>query len=251
MTTALLQRLLTLSILTFLTFAAPTAHAMLENTFLYFPSHEPNRSRLTDWRIDNELIGCARIVEKPRAVWLICHGNAGQAADRQYIVDVLPADTCAYILEYPGYGLRPGKSSMASINEAARSAYTLLRATYPSTPLGVFGESLGSGPASHLCALPAPPDRLVLATPFDNLLSVAKKQIRGLPVSLLMRDKWDNTRALSAYKGPVVIFGARLDTIIPVVHARALAASIPQARYVELECGHNDWSQQPAVRITD
>lgn len=247
----LIYRFRPIALLALLAFCSPAAHAMLENTFLYFPSHEPNRSRLTDWRIDNELIGCARIVEKPRAVWLICHGNAGQAADRQYIVDRLPADTCVYVLEYPGYGLRPGAPSMVSINEAARSAYTLLRATYPSTPVGVFGESLGSGPASHLGSLASPPDRLVLVTPFDNLLSVAKEQIRGLPVSLLMRDKWDNTQALSAYKGPVVIFGARLDTIIPVVHARALAASIPQARYVELECGHNEWSQQPQARITD
>lgn len=249
MSRLLRHRILPLLSLAVFSIVAPAAHAMLENTFLYFPGHEPNRSRLTDWRIDNELLGCARIVEKPRAVWLICHGNAGQAADRQYIVDLLPADTCVYVLEYPGYGLRPGSPSMASINEAARSAYARLRAAYPSTPVGVFGESLGSGPASHLCSLASPPDRLVLVTPFDNLLSVAKKQIRGLPVSLLMRDKWDNTRALSAYQGPVLIFGARLDTIIPVVHARALAASIPQARYVELECGHNDWSLCPQAVI--
>lgn len=215
---------------------------MLEGTFLYFPSHSPNRSALSEWQIDGKLAGYARLVKNPRAIWLICHGNGGQASDRQYIIDRLPADTCAYVLEYPGYGLRPGRPSMTSLNAAARAASESLRYLYPSVHLNVFGESLGSGPASYLCSLPNPPDRLVLAVPYDNLLSVGKKQIRFLPVGLLMRDKWDNVKSLASYKGPVTIFGAQFDTIIPVAHARALAKAVPQARYVELPCGHNEWS---------
>lgn len=229
---------------------APSAHALLEGKFLYFPSHAPNTSALTEWRIDGQLAGYARTVDKPRAVWLILHGNAGQASDRSYIIERLPADAAAYVLEYPGYGARPGKPSMDSINAAARAAYEHLRAANPALPVGVFGESLGSGPASFLCSLPSPPDRVVLMVPYDNLLAVGKKQIRFLPVGLLMRDKWDNVKTLSAYRGPVEIFGAVDDTVIPVVHARALAKSVPQARYVELPGGHNDWSSNELTRIS-
>ena len=214
---------------------------MLESAFLYFPTHDANRSPLTEWRLGGKLSGYARIVSRPHAIWLICHGNAGQASNRQYIVEKLPADTCAYILEYPGYGLRPGTPSMDAINAAARSAYDALCALYPSIPLNVLGESLGSGPASYLCTLPSAPARLVLMVPYDNLLSVGKEHIRFLPVGLLMRDKWDNVQSLSSYKGSVDIFGAQFDTVIPVAHARALAKSIPQSRYVELPCGHNEW----------
>lgn len=230
---------------------APSAHALLESTFLYFPSHEPNTSGLAEWRIDGQLAGYARPVEKPRAVWLILHGNGGQASQRRYIIDLLPVDASVHVLEYPGYGARPGAPSMKAINAAAQSAYAELRARHPDVPVCVFGESLGSGPASFLCSLPAPPDRAVLMVPYDNLLSVAKKHIRWLPVGLLMRDKWDNVAALSGYKGPVTIFAAKNDTIIPIVHAQNLAKSIPHARYVELDCGHGDWSLQPQVRITD
>jgi len=240
-----------IAVLALLCLVSPAARAMLENSFLYFPSHEPNHSRLTEWRIDDRLAGYARIVEAPRAVWLICHGNAGQAADRQYIVDCLPADTSAFVLEYPGYGLRPGAPSMTAINQAAADAYAALRRLYPSARVCVLGESLGSGPASYLCSLPLPPDRLVLMVPYDTLLSVAKEHIRALPVSLLMRDKWDNVKALSAYKGPVSIFGARNDKVIPCAHARALARSVPQSRYVELVCEHNEWSQDPLAIIAD
>lgn len=225
------------------------AHALLEGAFLYFPSREPNTSALVEWRIDGQLAGYARLVENPRAVWLVLHGNAGQASMRGYIVNLLPADASVYVLEYPGYGLRPGKPSMKTINDAARSACADLRARHPGVPLGVFGESLGTGPAAFLCSLPSPPDRAMLVTPHDNLLSVAKKHVRWLPVGLLMRDKWDNVAALSGYRGPVTIFAATHDTVIPVEHARNLARSVPQARYVELPCGHNDWAGFPQVRI--
>lgn len=231
-------------------FVASPAHALLEGKFLYFPSHNPNTSGLTEWRIDGQLAGYARLVEKPRAVWLVLHGNGGQASQRGYIIERLPAETSAYVLEYPGYGLRRGKPSMKSINAAAREAYEHLRAQHPGLSLGVFGESLGSGPASYLCSLPSAPDRLVLMVPYDNLLSVAKKHIRYLPVGLLMRDKWDNVSTLSSYRGPVEIFGAVNDTIIPVVHARALAKSVPHARYVELAGGHNDWSSNELTSIS-
>lgn len=244
--------LLPIVVFALLAWGSPAARAMLEGSFLYFPTHEPNRSRLTEWRVDGNCAGYARIVAAPRAVWLVFHGNAGQASDRQYIVDLLPADACVYILEYPGYGLRPGEPSMAAINAAACRAYSALRTTHPILPVNVLGESLGSGAASFVCSQPNPPDRLVLIVPFDNLLSVAKQQISFLPVTLLMRDKWDNVKALSGYRGPVDIFGALQDNVIPVDHARALAKSIPQARYVELPGGgHNDWSQQPQARITD
>jgi pimeloyl-ACP methyl ester carboxylesterase len=227
------------------------AHAMLEGSFLYLPSHAPNQSQLAEWRIDGKVVGYSRTVPSPRSIWLILHGNAGQASDRQYIVNRLPADSSAYILEYPGYGARLGKPSMASINTAAREAYVALRSLHPGIPFGVFGESVGSGPASFLCSLPNPPDRLVLVVPFDNLLSVAKRHMKLLPVSLLLRDKWNNVKALAGYKGPVEIFAAKNDTVIPAEHARNLAQSVPQARYIELPGGHNDWSLNSLTQIRD
>jgi pimeloyl-ACP methyl ester carboxylesterase len=110
---------------------------------------------------------------------------------------------------------------------------------------------LGSGPASHLCSLAHPPARAVLIVPFDNLLSVAKEHMPYLPVSLLLRDKWDNVAALSKFKGRVDIYGAAQDVVIPVHHARALAKTVPQAVYREMDCGHNDWSGRGFVKIDE
>ncbi|PTY08706.1 alpha/beta hydrolase [Opitutaceae bacterium EW11] len=223
--------------------------AMLEGTFLYFPSHGPVSSFLQPWRIDGRQLGVASTVEHPRFIWLMCHGNAGQAANRGYVRACLPPEDSVYVLEYPGYGDREGSPSMKSINAAALEAYAALRRGFPGVPVGVIGESLGSGPASYLCSLTDPPDRAVLIVPFDNLLSVAKEHLRWLPVGLLMRDRWDNAAALSHYAGRIEIFGAASDEVIPVRHARQLAAALPRATYREMPCGHNDWSISGGVRI--
>jgi pimeloyl-ACP methyl ester carboxylesterase len=228
---------------------ASRSSAMLESSFLYFPSHSADTHGLTAWRIDDRLIGYAHLAPAPKRIWLMCHGNGGQASQRDYVLGSLPPGDSLYILEYPGYGERPGKPSMRAINAAALEAFHALKKLHPTLPLGIIGESLGSGPSSYLCTLADAPDRLVLIVPFDRLVDVAKEHIRFLPVSWLMRDKWDNISALKNYRGTIDIFGATRDTIIPIHHAKALAASLPSARFHEMDCDHNDWSSLHLVKI--
>lgn len=221
----------------------------LQRKLLYFPSHHDATSGLTPWLKGNALIGYAREVPQPRNVWLMIHGNAGQAADRAYAMPNFSSDDSVFILEYPGYGKRAGTSSRKSFNTAATEAYLELRNRYPSLPVCVVGESIGSGAASFLATLPNPPDKIVLVTPFDRLSLVAREHAPAWLVSIVLRDKWDNVAALSGYKGPVDIFGAQRDTVIPVTHAKALATTIPQARFMLIPGGHNDWSQGDQVAI--
>ncbi len=222
---------------------------MLEGSFLYFPSHSKLAADLSEWHEDGKLLGYSSMTASPKMVWLVCHGNGGQAAQRGYIRDILPNGDSFYVVEYPGYGSRSGSPSMQSINEVAAEAYAVVRRLHPNLPVGIVGESLGSGPASYLCSLTHPPDRVVLIVPFDNLLSVAQEHFWWLPVALLMRDKWDNSKSLSKYSGRIDIYGAMSDGVVPVHHARSLAASLPAAIYHELKCGHNDWSG--LVRISE
>jgi uncharacterized protein len=220
-----------------------------QRKMLYHPSHRTETNGLSAWTLDGRLVGYARQVARPRNIWLFMHGNAGQAADRVYALQCFSDSDSVFILEYPGYGSRPGSPGKTSFNAAAVEAYLWLRKVYPGIPVCVIGESIGSGPASYLTRVENPPDKLVLVTPFDNLASVARDHFPLIPAGLILLDRWDNVETLRGYSGKVEIFGAVDDEVIPVRHARNLAGSLPQAAYHEIPGGHNDWSQIGVVRI--
>jgi pimeloyl-ACP methyl ester carboxylesterase len=94
-----------------------------------------------------------------------------------------------------------------------------------------------------------PPDKIVLVVPFDSLASVASEQYYFLPVRLLLHDAWNNVETLRHYKGPVDVFGATDDRIIPIKHAESLAKQIPGAHFTAIAGGHNDWSNNDQVKI--
>jgi len=220
-----------------------------ERRMLFFPTHRPETNGLKPWVRNGETIGYAREAPEPKNVWLMLHGNAGQASDRAYALPSFsPADS-VFIMEYPGYGARAGTPSKEAFNRAAAEAYLRLRETYPQIPVCVVGESIGTGPACYLASLSQPPTKLVLIVAFDKLSLVAGEHFPTLLVNLVLQDNWDNVAALRNYKGPVSIFGAQGDVVIPVSHARALADAIPSARLIIIDGGHNDWSQQGRVQI--
>jgi pimeloyl-ACP methyl ester carboxylesterase len=216
---------------------------------LFFPSHHIQNNGLTPWKTDGQIIGYTRQVSDPRNIWLMFHGNAGQAADRVYALPCFSEHDSVFILEYPGYGLRKGKPSKASFDAAAAQAYKWLRNAFPRMPICVAGESIGTGPASMLATQSPPPAKIVLIVPFDTLASVAADHAPYLPVSLILGSTWDNIHSLSAYKGPVEIFGAVEDQVIKIQHARNLAAAVPSSKFHVIPGGHNDWSTDGRVMI--
>jgi pimeloyl-ACP methyl ester carboxylesterase len=221
----------------------------LQRKALFYPTHHDHDGGLARWEHGGRLIGFSRQVADPENIWLMLHGNGGQAADRTYALGAFSARDSVFVLEYPGYGSRPGKPAKRSFDAAALEAYNLLRSTFMGKPVCVVAESIGSGPAAMLARAPVAPDKLVFVAPFDNLKSVAKDHMPYLPVGLLLARSWDNVAALASYRGPVDVFGAERDEIIAVRHARELAASLPQATFHLIPGGHNDWSQQAQVRV--
>ena len=225
------------------------AAAAWQRQLLYFPTHHSQDNGLSEWRHRGELIGFAREVPSPGNVWLMLHGNGGQASDRVYALSSFSPLDSVFILEYPGYGRRPGTPSRKSFDEAARKAFQLLRSRFPRTPVCVMAESLGSGPASVLASQKPPPDKMVLVAPFDKLHRVGSHHYPFLPVRLLLSDDWDNVESLREYKGRLEIYGIRDDAVIPMKFAKALADGKPGSTFRVIEGGHNDWATGGRVAI--
>jgi len=224
---------------------------VLQRRLIFFPSHHDQENGLAPWKIDGGIVGYAREVLEPVNVWLMLHGNAGQAADRAYALARFSPHDSVYIMEYPGYGRRPGHPSKAAFDAAAAQAYRDLRQRYPKNPVCVVGESIGSGPASSLAKQGVLPEKIVLLVPYDKLANVVGDHYPWLPARLILRDQWDNIAALSHYQGPIEIFGGVQDNLIPIKHARALAAALPGAEFHSYPGGHNDWPSEPEVRISN
>src|ERR1035437_10003630 len=135
--------------------------ASVQRKLLYFPSHLEITNELDPWIHEGQIIGYSREAPVPKNIWLMLHGNGGQAAHRASALPCFSRDDSVFILEYPGYGWRDGTPTRVAIIDAARQAYEILRKRFPNHPLCLVGESLGTGPASLLAMSAQPPDKLI------------------------------------------------------------------------------------------
>lgn len=178
----------------------------------------------------------------------VLHGNAGNAAYRDYYVPVLTQlGYRVVLLEYPGYGSRTGKVGEASLVADAVESLRLLHRQSP-LPLILIGESLGAGVAAATAGqAPDALDALMLITPWDKLASVAQHHYPWAPVRLMLRDRYDSAVNLRAFPKPITLVVAEHDEIIPPVFARQLFEAIGTAggRNTLVTIGgaaHNDWA---------
>lgn len=72
-------------------------------------------SLLTPWEEEGKVIGYCREVDRPETVWLMMHGNAGQASNRDYALEVMAPSDAIYVMEYSGYGDRPGRQAICRL----------------------------------------------------------------------------------------------------------------------------------------
>jgi uncharacterized protein len=230
----------------------------LQRRLLYFPSHTPepvavaaaSRMGLAAWRDSSgNLLGWRTrpAVEAPIAA-LVLHGNAGTALDRAYYVDALarPGLEVA-LLEYPGYGPRPGLPALPSLTAAALEGARMLAAE--GKTVWLVGESLGSGVAAR-CAAEQPDlvRGLLLITPFADLASVARHHFPFLP-GFLLRDRYRPARDLAGYRGRVVVLVAGRDEVVTPAEGRRLfdALAGPKKLVEQPEATHNGLDRSPRL----
>jgi pimeloyl-ACP methyl ester carboxylesterase len=174
----------------------------------------------------------------------VFHGNAGTAADRAYYVKALSSIGYRVILaEYPGYGQRGGQLGEKSFGNDAQATVRLISQTFEG-PLFLLGESLGCGVVAGAAKDPSLRiDGILLITPWDTLLAVAKSQFPWFPVRLLMKDRYDSIENLKTFQGRIAVVGAERDEILPIRHAEALYQSLAgnKKMWTLKEAGHNDW----------
>ena len=142
------------------------------------------------------------------------------------------------LVDYRGYGSSGGSPSEAALVADAIRWYDQMNNQHKT--VYVFGRSLGSGVAVQLAAQ-RPVAGVILVAPFDSLVEVGKRHYPILPVSLMLRHRFDSAALAPKITAPLLCIVASGDEVVPAEHSKRLFdAWGGEKRWVGLEgAGHN------------
>ncbi len=127
------------------------------------------------------------------------------------------------LLDYRGYGRSEGSPSQKALTADALALYDHAAKLPGVDPQRVyaFGRSLGSGVAVALAAQ-RPLKGVILSTPYDSLLAVAKRHYWYLPVRWMLKHPFDSMALAPRLDTPLLCLIAERDEVIPSEHAERL-----------------------------
>jgi pimeloyl-ACP methyl ester carboxylesterase len=195
---------------------------------------------------EGRLMGWHLPARDPKAAVLIVHGNAGCALNRQYLAEPIHriGNIDVYILEYPGYGPREGQPELNSITNALDAAFSAMPTNVPRY---VVSESIGTGPAASLANSRGNEIAgFAMFVPYDDMLSLAKAKMRLLPVGLILKDRYQPSKWLENYRGPIQFVVAEKDEVIPAGFGLKLHEQYGGPKRLQVVAGahHNDVAEQ-------
>ena len=121
------------------------------------------------------------------------HGNAGSLENRIHKINHFEEMNINFlIIAWRGFSGNKGKPTEKGLYEDGRSAINwLYNKGVKEENIIVYGESLGTGVATHLSQNKNFAG-IILETPFTSMIDAAKKFYPYIPVGLLLKDKFDN-----------------------------------------------------------
>jgi pimeloyl-ACP methyl ester carboxylesterase len=128
-------------------------------------------------------------------------------------------------MNYRGYGGSDGKPSEQALLSDALFVIDHVLAAEGIDPAHVvlMGRSLGSGVAVHVAAK-RKVGGVILVTPFDSLLNVAKAHYPIFPVGLLLKHRFDSAALAPGISTPALFLTASHDQVVPLRFANNLQA---------------------------
>jgi fermentation-respiration switch protein FrsA (DUF1100 family) len=130
------------------------------------------------------------------------------------------------IPDYAGYGMSGGSAGETACYATADAAYASLLTRRDLDPKRIVaaGWSLGSAVAIDLAAR-KPIRGLVAFSAFSSMTDMARRQYPFVPVSLLLRHRFENRQKLARIACPVLLAHGTRDTFVPFAMRDCLAAA--------------------------
>ena len=132
-------------------------------------------------------------------------------------------------MNYRGYGGSTGTPGEKELISDAAMLWEWLAGHHRVDPqrMAVVGRSLGSGVAVQVAA-EQPVSSLVLITPYDSIVALARRKFRTMPVGWLLRHRFESIRFASRLQTRVLVLRAEQDDIVPHAHTDAFIDKLPE-----------------------
>ncbi|MEM9602895.1 MAG: alpha/beta hydrolase [Pseudomonadota bacterium] len=216
----------------------------VQRRFIYFPVPAvPHGFETLSFQSGTETLNITLVNGAQAKAVLYFGGNAEAVAHNGSAFETALPDHAVYLVNYRGYGGSTGEPTEAALFADAVRLFDQLAPLH--TELTVMGRSLGSGVATHLAA-ERPVSRLVLVTPFDSILNVARGQFPIYPLSLMLKDHYNSAGRAAEISAEVLVLIAGRDEVIARARSSALVDAFRTAPAVVVfeTAGHNDISLQ-------
>ncbi len=196
--------------------------------------------------VEGAIINALHFKQKdPKGLIFFLHGNAGNLVD--WVTDLefyQRANYDLFIFDYRGYGKSTGKLvDQAEAIKDTQTAWDLIAPQYSNKPIVIYGRSIGSALATQL-AQNVKPELLVLVSPFNSLIDMAKTKYPFVP-TWLVRFPFETNKAIKNVSSPVVLIHGDKDDFITIEHSKRLQklTQKPSQLITISGAGHSDIHQ--------
>ena len=153
---------------------------------------------------------------KKKKTLLFFHGNAGNLTNRIYKLNLIKnLDINFLIVAYRGFSGNEGKPTEEGLYQDARDTLSWLnQQEIEDKQIVIYGESLGTGVSAEV-AQNKKFAGIILESPFTSMVEAGKHYYFYLPVSLLLKDRYETIKKLKNIKIPILVMHGERDRIVP------------------------------------
>jgi uncharacterized protein len=220
---------------------------VLQRKFIYFPQPSAAVRGITEISFTTDgvqLSGWVVNEGQPKAL-IYYGGNAERIENNIAFFEAVLPNYSVYLIPYRGYGNSTGTPSEAYLYHDALYIFDRVKVNHEQ--ISLMGRSLGSGVATYV-AVNRQVEKLLLVTPFDSIVNVAKNIYWMFPVSLLLQDKFQSINRAKNITAQTYIFIAENDRVIPRARSERLKAQFTEQLIDSVlvsGADHNDISLYP------
>ena len=130
-------------------------------------------------------------------------------------------------MNYRGYGNSHGDPAEIHMIDDGCTLFDWLAALgqVDARRIAVVGRSLGSGVAVQVAKERAA-HSVVLITPYDSILAIAKRKFRAMPIEYMLRHRFESIKHAPSLKVPTYVLRAESDDIVPHSHTDQLCEKL-------------------------